>query len=128
MIEDSWKCIFIHLLYVNLDCQTYNYSNRLLVTIDFVKRHAWNYFNSFIHIMYTILYQWSNDIQHVYCLVNTHKSLFKFFYWFYMTNKCQMWISKIMLYKIYFLSHYLINFFYTIESSNCFIFCFILFK
>jgi hypothetical protein len=98
LIGDTWKHIFIYLLYEKLDCQTYHYSNRLLVTINFVKIHAWSYFYLFIHITYTILYQWSNDIQHVYCLVNTHKSLFKIFYSFYMTNKCQMWISKIMLF------------------------------
>jgi hypothetical protein len=36
----------------NSDCQWCHYPNRLLVIIDFVTRHIWNYFNSFIHIMY----------------------------------------------------------------------------
>ncbi len=39
----------------NFDCQTCYYPNRLLVTIDFVIRHAQDYFSLFIHIMYIIL-------------------------------------------------------------------------
>jgi len=65
LIEYSCECLFIYLWYQNMDCQTCHYFNKMLVTIDFVVNHAQNYFSLFIHIMYTILYHWSNDILHV---------------------------------------------------------------
>ncbi len=71
---------------------TYHYPNRLLVTIDFVTRHAQSYFSLFIHIMYAIylvmMIQW-----HLACTMfyKHHKSLFNFDEdWFYKTTKCQM--------------------------------------
>jgi hypothetical protein len=55
-IYDNKIWIFKHVNVIPINC---------LITIDFVTRHAQSYFILFIHIMYTILLQWWNDILHV---------------------------------------------------------------
>ncbi len=59
-------------IWENLNCQTYHYPNRLLITINFVTRHAQNYFI----ILFILGMQSCNNNKMTFCMYNVFEDTY----------------------------------------------------